>query len=473
MKIGKLVCFSALWACMTCAFVACDDDDPKEEPAGVPTEAVSGLTFTDTDADSLKIAGPLTWTAPQSVAHITKYVVYLSSDGKAKDTKLGESPVGTDTFTVPEGTAYQAYLVVAAANAQGESASLAEVAVVDNGTNSQPQPEPEPEPASYGVYILNSGKMSSNNATLDFYHPATQAFRSKVFSAANGRGLGDTANDMLIYGGKMYIAVSNSNTIEITDLGGKSLKTISPVDASGQPQSPRYLTAYEGTVYVSLFDGHLASVDTAAMEITRQVKIGPNPYQVRAVGGKLYVANSGGYNPVQDSTLSVVDPVTFQEEKRIVVGVNPTTVCADSDGELYVLCMGNFGDVKASVRRVNPSTGTSEAIYTNDNMICALQNDQLYVISSENDANWQPVNTKFILYDAKADREVKDNFITDGTSVAKSYSLSIDPFAGNIYIGTSDYTNTGDMYIFSPEGHLQDQLAASSINPMGAYFPVQ
>ena len=51
MKIGKLIAFSALWACMTFAFVGCDDDDPKEEPAGgVPTETVSNLAFADTDA---------------------------------------------------------------------------------------------------------------------------------------------------------------------------------------------------------------------------------------------------------------------------------------------------------------------------------------------------------------------------------------------------------------------------------------
>lgn len=338
--------------------------------------------------------------------------------------------------------------------------------------DNDPINNPDPQPVQNGVfYILNSGKMGSNNGTLDKYDPSAKELLPKVFSAINGRGLGDTANDMLVYGGKMYIAVSNSNTIEITDLNGKSLKTISPKDESAQPQSPRYLAAYQGTVYVTLFDGHLASVDTTSMEITRQVKVGPNPYQVRAVGGKLYVANSGGYNPVQDSTLSVVDPISFQEEKKIVVGLNPTTVGVDTDGELYVLCMGNFSDVKASVRRVNPEEGTSTEVYSNDNLAMTLCGDKLYVISSQNDANWQPINTKFLLYDAKADRELKDNFITDGTSVQKSYSISVEPSSGKIYIGTSDYTNTGDMYIFSPEGKKVDQLAVSGINPMGAYFP--
>lgn len=330
--------------------------------------------------------------------------------------------------------------------------------------------KPEVPEADVKVYILNSGKMKSNNATLDCYNETKKELSSKMFFTANGRGLGDTANDMLVYGTKMYVAVSNSNTLEITDLEGKSLKTIAPKDDKGIPQSPRYLAAYNGKVYLTLFDGHLACVDTTTMEITQKIKIGPNPYQVCEAGGKLYVANSGGYNPVQDSTLSVVDPVTFTEEKKIVVGLNPTTVKADSDGELYVVCMGNFGDVKASVQRVDLRAGTSKALYTNDNIMMNLSNDKLYVISSENDPNWIPVNTKFLSYDAKADKELENNFITDGTKVEKPCSISIDPSTGSIYIGTSDYVSTGDMYILSSKGKLVNKLALSGLNPMGAFF---
>lgn len=321
-----------------------------------------------------------------------------------------------------------------------------------------------------GVYIMNSGKWQSNNATLDYYDLETKDLNTKVFASVNGRGLGDTANDIMVYGSKMYIAISESNTIEITDLDAKSLKTISPKDDAGQPQSPRYLTSYGGKVYVTLFDGHLAEIDTTSMEITKKIPVGPNPYQVREVGGKLYVANSGGYNPVQDSTLSVVDPVAFVEEKKIVVGLNPMYMGADSDGELYVVCSGNFSNIKASIKRVDLKAETSTSIYTNDNIMMGMANDKLYVVQSENDANWQPVNTKFIAYDAKTDTEISDNFITDGTSVEGVYSLNVNPADGNIYIGTSDYVSTGDMFIFSAEGKKIDQLAVSGINPMGVGF---
>lgn len=321
-----------------------------------------------------------------------------------------------------------------------------------------------------GVYIMNSGKWQSNNATLDYYDLETKDLNTKVFSAINGRGLGDTANDILIYGSKMYIAVDVSNTIEVMDLNAKSLKTISPKDEAGQPQSPRYLAAYAGKVYVTLFDGHLAEIDTTSMEITKKTKVGPNPYQVCESGGKLYVANSGGYNLVQDSTLSVVDPITFTEEKKIVVGLNPQHIGVDSDGELYVYCGGNFGDVKASVQRVDLKTETSTSIYTKDNVLLKMANDKLYIILSEKDEKWHPINSQFIAYDAKTDTEITKNFITDGTVVENAYSLNVSPNDGTIYIGTSDYTNTGDMLIFSAEGKKINQLAVSGINPMGVAF---
>ena len=321
-----------------------------------------------------------------------------------------------------------------------------------------------------GVYLMNSGKSKSNNATLDYYDFESKELTTKVFSSINGRGLGDTANDILVYGSKMYIAVSNSNMIEVTDLHAKSLKSISPKDDVGQPQSPRYLYPYQGKVYVTLFDGHLAEIDTTAMEITKQTKVGPNPYNICEVGGKLYVANSGGYNPVQDSTLSVIDPVTFVEEKKVVVGLNPTYVAADSQGDLYVTCAGNFADVKASVRRVDLKAGTSTELYTNSNITATLQDDKLYVIHSENDENWLPVNTQFVSYDAKADKELSKNFITDGTVVDRPYYICVSPYNGDIYITNSDYKTTGDVFIFSAEGKKIAQLEVSGLNPMGVGF---
>ena len=328
------------------------------------------------------------------------------------------------------------------------------------------------ESTTTGVYILNSGRMSSNNSTLDYYDPLTQELTGDVFAAVNGRGLGDTANDMLIYGSKMYIAVTNSNTIEVTDLNAKSLATISPKDEGGQPQSPRYLTAYDGKVYASLFDGHVAAIDTASLEISQQIQVGPNPEQLCVSGGKLYVVNSGGYNEVQDSTVSVINPTTFSVEKTLTVVVNPTQITADSEGYLYVVSNGNYADIRATLQRVNPETGERTVIVTNDQFSTTLVDDKLYIITAESNAStdWQRVNTKYMIYDTRSATMETENFITDGTEIPSSYYISVSPTDHSIYVTSSDYINTGDVYVYSNEGKQQDVIAVSGINPMCARF---
>lgn len=335
-----------------------------------------------------------------------------------------------------------------------------------------PKPEIPGEQETTGVYILNAGKMNSNNATLDYYNPETKDLTTKVFSSINGCGLGDTANDMLIYGSKMYIAVSTSASIEVTDFAGKSLKKISPKDDAGVPQQPRMLTTYNGKVYVTLFDGHLACIDTTSMDITQKVKVGPNPEGVCELNGKLYVANSGGYNEVPDSTLSVVDAASFTVTSEVKVNANPKTIQKDSEGHLYVLSLGDYHIMENNTLQrltVSGDNVTSSVIESNSQIVSTICNDMVYIYSAKQE-NWVVTGYEFKVYDAKKDKMEEKGFITDGTVVDKTYCMSSDPVTNNVYIGTSDYTNTGDMYIFTSEGKLINKLVLSGLNPMGAYF---
>ena len=151
---------------------------------------------------------------------------------------------------------------------------------------------PLPEQISLnGVYVLNSGNKGNNNSSLSFYDFETKKVEADIFKKVNGRGLGDTANDILVYGSKAYIAVTNSNTIEVTDLQGKSLKQIV---SDGDPLQPRFFTCYNGKVYVSLYEGYVARLDTTSLSIESKVKVGRNPEQMAIANNKLYVANSGG-----------------------------------------------------------------------------------------------------------------------------------------------------------------------------------
>lgn len=336
--------------------------------------------------------------------------------------------------------------------------------------NDDPEPNPTPEPVSTtGVYILCAGNYGGNNSTLDFYDPATETLSQKVFASANGRAIGDNANSMLIHGDKMYIAVNNSATVEVSDLTGKSLKTIALANESGVPQNPRELAAAGDKVYVTLYDGYVARIDTESLEVDAKVQVGANPEGICECGGKLYVANSGGYNPVPDNTLSVIDINTFTVTSTIEVVANPVSVQKDSQGALYVLSYGNYSDIPNTLQRIDLATGTSSTIATNDYIINSVCNDKVYIYTAKQE-NWVVTESDIKVYDTTSATLLDGSFITDGTPIANVYTLTSDPVTENLYVGISDYTNTGDMLIFSPEGKLAKKLALSGLNPRGAYF---
>ena len=75
------------------------------------------------------------------------------------------------------------------------------------------------EPIGDGnAYVLNEGNYGSNNSSLSLINLASGAIENDVFSTAYGRGLGDLAQDVVVYGAKAYITVSTSNTIEVMNL---------------------------------------------------------------------------------------------------------------------------------------------------------------------------------------------------------------------------------------------------------------
>ena len=110
--------------------------------------------------------------------------------------------------------------------------------------------------------------MGNNNSSLYMYDIEKDEVVPDYFLAQNGRGLGDTAQDMIVYGDKMYIAVYGESTIEVTDLKAKSIKQ---VKTEGQP---RYMVSEGGKVYISYYNGYVDRLDTASLEVEAKVKVG-------------------------------------------------------------------------------------------------------------------------------------------------------------------------------------------------------
>ena len=75
------------------------------------------------------------------------------------------------------------------------------------------------------LLVLNEGGWGANNAGVSRVDVNAGTANNSFFDDANGRGLGDVAQDILIHDGKAYITVSFSNSIEILDIAtGKSTR---------------------------------------------------------------------------------------------------------------------------------------------------------------------------------------------------------------------------------------------------------
>ena len=334
-------------------------------------------------------------------------------------------------------------------------------------------PVVEPPLAGTGSYILNSGKSGSNNANIAYYDYETGKVTYNVFESINSKGLGDTGQDIITYGDRTYIAVSGSAVIYVLDKTGKILSTIESTK-DGKKQQPRNLTAYDGKVYVTYFDGYLAKINPNTLKIEAEVKVGRNPEYVRASKGKLYVANSGGldYNTATgyDKTVSVVDVATFTEIKMLDVVINPDKMVVDSQGDIYVISNGNYNDVPNTLQRIDADT--QEVTQVGNATWMTICNDNIYIIYSQYDANWNQIIT-YSVYDAKAEKVLTNNFITDGTVLNKPYSISSDPVKKYIFIGTSDYKTDGDMYVFNTDGKLIKTFDTKGLNPIAVYPTVK
>lgn len=212
-----------------------------------------------------------------------------------------------------------------------------------------------------GLYVLCEGNMGSNKARLDYMNLETGTYYSNWYGSQNPhqlKELGDVGNDIQQYGKRLYAVINCSHKVEVMDLKARHI---------GQIDLPncRYMAFHGDKLYVSAYVGSVADpdllgsvyeVDTATLQVTREVKVGHQPDELCIVDDKLYVCNSGGYlTEHYDSTISVIDISSFREIEKIPVGINPTRLRLDAQGHLWVCCQGNYTNRQPEVWVMNGS----------------------------------------------------------------------------------------------------------------------
>ena len=325
-----------------------------------------------------------------------------------------------------------------------------------------------------GFYLLNEGNMGSNKCTMDFYDYTTGTYIRNIYGNANPsavKELGDVGNDLRIYGNRMWAVINCSNKIEVME--ARTARRVGQVNLA----NCRYIAFHEGYAYVTSYagpvqinpgyeqKGMVVKIDTATLEKVDTCIVGFQPDRLDIAGGKIFVANSGGYMfPNYENTVSVVDIGTFREEGRIPVAVNLHHLLADSDGQLWVSSRGDYyGNTSAlfcitdpagtpQVRRITTQDGTDLVV---ENM--TLRGDSLYVIGTEFSYATMQNHTNYGIVNVRTRQVLTTNFITDGTdvSIMEPYGIAVHPHTGEILIGDArTHVNPGTLFCFSPEGLL-------------------
>ena len=259
----------------------------------------------------------------------------------------------------------------------GLAVLLMGTAVMTSCSDDNDGPETYLQEYSTGAYVVNSGnmynKIESSLTAIDY---ASSTATQNVFKAANGRSLGDTANDGIVYGNKIYLAVDKENTIEVIDkTTKKSIKQINTTELLGKAEGaePRHIIADGGKVYFTTYGGYVAAVDTTDFALQKKWQVGSYPEGLVIGKGNLYVANSnygaGGGN------ISCINLANDNVETKNIEGVNNPTSIYYAAGLLYVLdnqyydaSYNAYGE--NTLRTVEFAQGTSQKVADGNYAAC-------------------------------------------------------------------------------------------------------
>lgn len=301
--------------------------------------------------------------------------------------------------------------------------------------------------------VLNEGGWGANNASISALNIAARTADNEWFSEANGRGLGDVAQDMLHYGSKVYATVTYSNSLEVIDPAtGHSQR----VDMG--TRQPRSLAADGGKLYITCYNPcSVVRVDTATLEVESTCTLGDyKPEGIAIAQGKAFVASSFNDSFEYDNKLYVISLASFASPQTVEVGTNPGLVKSVDDGRVLVCYNGDYATLPAGSAIVDAATLAVQQ--TGEELAgAAVYGGAVYGYAStwvEVEGNWvQSVGFKKIDLATMTASQ-----LSSLSGIQSPYGIDINPANGDIYVTDAGASANGDIYCYTIDGSMRFKM---------------
>ena len=204
-------------------------------------------------------------------------------------------------------------------------------------------------------------------------------------------------------------------------------------------------------------------LDTFAV-LRDSIPVGLNPEGMASAFGKVYVCNSGFGN---GRTVSVIDASLDRVVRTLQVGDGPRFAKPTSDGAIWVLCAGSYGDFN------NPNDDTPGKIFV-INPISDLVVDSIVVdrrpgkhpgkmaVSFDGFA-YVVLDNQILQFNTRIDQLVTSAFAI-GSLTSNFNTVGVDDFTGDVYVGDAkDFVRNGEVLVYRSDGFFKTRFETGVI----------
>lgn len=345
------------------------------------------------------------------------------------------------------------------------------------------------------LFVLNEGGMGSNNATLDILDLQTGRYVRDAYGKMNPeipQGLGDVANDIAVYDGKLWIVVNNSGIVEVVNPENeRHIATIAV-------PTPRNIAFHGAYAYVSSWNGAAAvygadwsvdpaqsknpkgavyKIDIKSFEVVDCVEVGYQPEGLAVSKGRLFVANSGGIacslppSYSYDNTLSIIDLNGFFVTKTLTVAPNLKNVYAAPDGTVFVTTLGNYYDVHSGMYWVKNEKLVGRVGEGSSNVSVPVMDasGDFWAIGNDTEFDWSASSHEWYLWRFSSKSEAFTTIPNFHFVGGVPYGLYVD--GNNIVVADAvDYFNPGTLSLYAADSGEKPWTVTAGVCP--AHFAV-